>query len=102
MRPTGHAAPREARSAQFADAARDRLDPFLDAVLLPDEVRAVLAVLEQRVLERQPAAYMTREAWLGEYRFYVDERAIVPRSHIAELIDEGFRAWLPDPEAVSD
>jgi len=80
----------------------DRLEPFLDAVLLPGEVRAVLAVLEQRVLERVPAAYMTREAWLGDYRFYVDERAIVPRSHIAELIDEGFSAWLPDSDAVSD
>jgi ribosomal protein L3 glutamine methyltransferase len=80
----------------------DRLDPFLDAVLLPEEVRGVLAVLEQRALDRQPAAYMTREAWLGEYRFYVDERVIVPRSHIAELIDEGLSAWLPDPEAVTD
>lgn len=80
----------------------ERLDPFLDAVLLPDEVRAVLAVLEQRVLERLPAAYMTHEAWLGDCSFFVDERAIVPRSHIAELIDEGFSAWLPDAGALSD
>ena len=80
----------------------DRLEPFLDAVLLPDEVRTVLAVLERRVAERVPAAYLTREAWLGDYRFYVDERVIVPRSHIAELLDEGFSAWLPEPEAVTD
>lgn len=80
----------------------DRLEPFLDAALLPGEVRSVLAVLERRVLERLPAAYMTREAWLGDCRFYVDERAVVPRSHIAELIDQGFSAWLPDPGAVTE
>lgn len=79
-----------------------RLEPFLDAVLLPGEIRDVLSVLERRVTERRPAAYITGEAWLGDYRFHVDERVIVPRSHIAELIDEGFSAWLPDPEAVTD
>jgi ribosomal protein L3 glutamine methyltransferase len=79
-----------------------RLEPFLDAALLPGEVRAVLHVLERRVTQRLPAAYITQEAWLGDYRFHVDERVIVPRSHIAELIDEGFSAWLPDPDAVSD
>jgi len=47
-----------------------------------------------------PAAYITREAWLGEFRFYVDERAIVPRSHVAELIGTAFAAWLPHPERV--
>jgi ribosomal protein L3 glutamine methyltransferase len=79
-----------------------RLEPFLDAALLPGEVRAVLHVLERRVTQRLPAAYITQEAWLGDYRFHVDERVIVPRSHIAELIDEGFSAWLPDPDAVTD
>ena len=80
----------------------DRLEPFLDAILLPDEITKVLAVIERRVRERLPAAYITREAWLGECRFYVDERAIVPRSHIAELIDEGFTAWLSGPEQVTN
>src|SRR6478672_6242365 len=60
----------------------DRLDPFLDAHLLPDEVQALLDVVERRAVERLPAAYITREAWLGGYRFYVDERTIVPRSFI--------------------
>ena len=50
----------------------DKLDPFLDAHLLSDEVQAVLKVIERRVLERLPAAYLTNEAWLGGYRFYVD------------------------------
>ena len=79
-----------------------RVEPFLDAALLPGEIRDVLSVLERRVTERRPAAYITGEAWLGDYRFHVDERVIVPRSHIAELIDEGFSAWLPDPQAVTD
>jgi len=80
----------------------DRLDPFLDARLLPDEIGTVLEVIERRVTQRVPAAYLTNEAWLGDYRFYVDERVIVPRSFIAELIPEHFSPWLADPEAVGN
>ena len=79
----------------------DRLDPFLDARLLPEEVDALLKVVERRAAERVPAAYITREAWLGAYRFYVDERAIVPRSFIAELIPEQFAPWVSNPEEVA-
>ncbi|MET0961590.1 MAG: 50S ribosomal protein L3 N(5)-glutamine methyltransferase [Noviherbaspirillum sp.] len=78
----------------------DRLDPFLDARLLPDEVQSLLKVIERRAVERVPAAYITREAWLSNYRFYVDERAIVPRSFIAELIPEQFAPWVSDPEDI--
>jgi len=79
----------------------DRLDPFLDARLLPEEVDALLKVVERRAVERVPAAYITQEAWLGAYRFYVDERTIVPRSFIAELIPEQFAPWVSDPEGVT-
>ncbi|MES2741425.1 MAG: 50S ribosomal protein L3 N(5)-glutamine methyltransferase [Pseudomonadota bacterium] len=78
----------------------DKLEPFLDAKLLPEEVAAVLAVLERRSVERIPAAYLTNEGWLGTYHFYVDERVIVPRSFIAELIPQFFSPWVPEPEAV--
>ncbi|MCC2958583.1 50S ribosomal protein L3 N(5)-glutamine methyltransferase [Massilia sp. IC2-477] len=80
----------------------DRLDPFLDARLLPEEVIQVMEVIERRVTERVPAAYITKEAWLGEYRFYVDERVLVPRSFIAELIPQTFAPWVQDPDAVEN
>ena len=80
----------------------DKLDPFLDARLLPDEVLQVLAVIERRATERVPAAYLTRQAWLGSYAFYVDERVIVPRSFIAELVPNFFSPWVADPESVSN
>ncbi|MDB5745771.1 MAG: ribosomal protein N(5)-glutamine methyltransferase [Massilia sp.] len=80
----------------------DRLEPFLDAKLLPEEVLQVLAVIERRTVERVPAAYLTNEAWLGTYAFYVDERVLVPRSFIAELIPNYFSPWVQDPFAVEN
>ncbi|MEN3290765.1 MAG: ribosomal protein glutamine methyltransferase, partial [Burkholderiales bacterium] len=78
----------------------DKLDPFLDARLLPEEIASLMKVIERRADERVPASYITNEAWLGDYRFYVDERVIVPRSFIAELIPEQFSPWVGDPESV--
>lgn len=80
----------------------DTLDPFLDARLLPTETAAVLHLIERRVRERVPAAYLTNEAWMHGLRFYVDERTIVPRSFIGELLQEGLEPWLPDAEGLSD
>ncbi len=79
----------------------DKLDPFLDAHLLPAEIETLMALIERRCSERLPAAYLTHEAYLGDYRFYVDERVIVPRSFIAELIPEQFQPWVADPWSVS-
>jgi ribosomal protein L3 glutamine methyltransferase len=78
----------------------DQLDPFLDACLTPSERDAVIDIIERRTTERIPAAYLTREAWLGEHRFYVDERTIVPRSFIAELLREHLQPWVADPNGV--
>jgi len=80
----------------------DRLDPFLDAKLLPEEVLQVLQVIERRTGERVPAAYITNEAWLGTYAFYVDERVLVPRSFIAELIPNFFSPWVSNPFEVEN
>ncbi|MEW6677180.1 MAG: 50S ribosomal protein L3 N(5)-glutamine methyltransferase [Pseudomonadota bacterium] len=78
----------------------DRLEPFLDARLMPEERERLARVLEKRVEQRIPAAYLTREAWLQGYRFYVDERVIVPRSFLAPMILEHFQPWL-DREVTS-
>ena len=80
----------------------DHLNTYLDAHLLPAEIAAVLKVIERRTKDRIPAAYITNEAWLGSYHFYVDERVIVPRSFIAELIPSYFSPWVTDPDAVTD
>ena len=79
----------------------DTLEPFFDARLTPDEIAAVLAVIERRATERVPAAYLTKEAWMHGQRFYVDERVIVPRSFIGELLEDGLQPYVADPETVS-
>lgn len=79
----------------------DKLEPFFDAKLLPHEIEAILKVIDRRCNERIPAAYLTHEGWLGSYCFYVDERVIVPRSFIAELIPSRFQPWV-EADAVSD
>ena len=78
----------------------DDLAPFLDARLLPEEIRDVLDMIERRVEDRVPTAYLTHEAWQGDFRFYVDERVIVPRSFVYELLGEPLAPWIEHPELV--
>ncbi len=79
----------------------DRIEPFLDAALTGNERETAFALLERRIHERIPAAYLTHEAWLGDFPFYVDERVIVPRSPIAALLlDESLAPWIVDPETI--
>jgi ribosomal protein L3 glutamine methyltransferase len=67
----------------------DRLDPWLDARVLPTERHALLDIIERRVSTRKPAPYLTNEAWIGGRSFHVDERVIVPRSYIGEMLRDG-------------
>jgi ribosomal protein L3 glutamine methyltransferase len=67
----------------------DQLDPWLDARLLPDETRALADIIERRISTRKPASYLTNEAWIGSHSFYVDERVIVPRAYLGELLRDG-------------
>ncbi len=73
---------------------------WLDAQLLPAERQSALNLVQRRIDERIPAAYLTREAWLGPFRFYVDERVIVPRSFIADALHEGLESWIDDFESL--
>jgi ribosomal protein L3 glutamine methyltransferase len=72
----------------------DRLEPFLDARLTQPERAQVAQLLQRRIDHRVPAAYLTHEAWLGEFRFYVDERVLIPRSFIAELLPDGLAPYV--------
>jgi ribosomal protein L3 glutamine methyltransferase len=75
----------------------DSLDDAAQRQVAAADEQAVRALVQERIATRKPAAYLTREAWLQGVPFYVDERAIVPRSFIAELLADGtIDAWLSD------
>ena len=85
----------------------DTLHNFLDAVITESERKHLAHLIEQRVTKRTPTAYLLREAWLRGFKFYVDERVIVPRSFIAELLDfneegeHGLQPWIEHPELIN-
>jgi len=78
----------------------EQADPFLDARLTHAERSDLAALLTRRIEDRVPAAYLTHEAWLGDFRFHVDERVLIPRSFIAELLPDGLAPYVPDPSAI--
>jgi ribosomal protein L3 glutamine methyltransferase len=78
----------------------DTLENFFDARITPSEVKHLAHLIERRVTERIPTAYLLREAWLKGFKFYVDERVIVPRSFIAELLENGLHPWIEYQEMV--
>ena len=78
----------------------DQPDTVLDAEVSETDYARVMELLEQRVTSRKPAAYLMDEAWFAGMPFYVDERVLVPRSPIAELIAAQFSPWI-DPDRVT-
>ena len=83
----------------FGHGTDNAVDEAAELVLKPKQRAAVLQLIERRVRERIPAAYLTHRMWFAGHEFYVDERVLVPRSPIAELIEARFRPWI-DPSKV--
>jgi ribosomal protein L3 glutamine methyltransferase len=84
----------------FLHLPHDTIENFLDADLTGKEKKDLLFLIEKRIKEKIPTAYLLNEAWLGDYKFYVDERVIVPRSLIAESLSENLYPWIDDPEKI--
>lgn len=84
----------------------DQLDPFLDARLLSSERLELAQLIEQRVTTRKPAAYLLKKSYIKGVPFYVDERVIVPRSYLGELLTSelfsGDSSSLMDPDSVDN
>lgn len=78
----------------------DQLEPWLDARLTRDERAQLAGLIEERIVSRKPAPYLVNAAWIKGHKFYVDERAIVPRSYIGELLDDDLSAVVADPGRV--
>lgn len=78
----------------------DRLDVFLDACIPGEERAAIFELIERRSNERIPTAYLLGEAWLGGYRFQIDERVIVPRSYFAAALADELEGWLPPASSI--
>lgn len=77
-----------------------QLDLFLDAQITQHERETMIKLIEKRVTERIPMAYLTHEAWLGDFNFYIDQRVIIPRSFITELLQTQLSPWISDPTSV--
>jgi ribosomal protein L3 glutamine methyltransferase len=78
----------------------DQLEPWLDARLLLSERQALAQVIETRISTRKPASYLTNEAWMQGHSFYVDERVIVPRSYLGELLAGHVAEVIEDPAKI--
>jgi len=78
----------------------DQLDLFMDAALTRNERDQILRIIERRVNEKIPVAYLVHEAWLGDFNFYVDERVIIPRSFIADLLQDRLSPWVMDSHDI--
>lgn len=87
--------------AWYFKVPHDAVGEHLGARATREERATFLRLVEQRVSKRVPSPYLTGEAWLGDYRFRVDSRVLIPRSFIADLLLEGLAPWVPEPEGIA-
>ncbi len=73
----------------------------MEAPLDETQREALAGIFRRRVVDRTPAGYLTREAWLGDLRFYVDERVLIPRSYFLEIVPDQLDAWVPDRNRIT-
>ena len=78
----------------------DTLNNFLDARLTASERSKLASFIDQRITQHTPTAYLLKEAWLQGLKFYVDERVLIPRSFIAELLNTDLSPWVEFPEMI--
>lgn len=84
----------------FLHLPHDTIENFLDAHLTSKEKKDLSFLIKKRINDKIPTAYLLNEAWLRDYKFYVDERVIIPRSLIAESLSENLYPWIDDPEKI--
>lgn len=101
----GHGSPDSCEDASFLICRAlklpfERFDMFLDAQLTHNELVRIVHLIDRRVHDKTPTAYLLKESWLTGHRFYIDERALIPRSYIAELLEDDLAPWVEDPEAL--
>ena len=101
----GHGSPDAAEEAYFLICRAlklpfERFETFFDAALTHNELVRLVHLIDRRVHDKTPTAYLLKEAWLTGHRFYIDERALIPRSYIAELLEEDLAPWIDDPYEV--
>ncbi|MFM7083906.1 MAG: 50S ribosomal protein L3 N(5)-glutamine methyltransferase [Hyphomicrobium sp.] len=83
------------------DLPIDQLDPWLDCKLTHEERKKIASLFEKRISTRKPASYLINKAYIGDKKFFVDERVIVPRSYIGELLRDGLQTIISNPDAIS-
>lgn len=102
----GHGTERALDEAAFLILAAVKLpiheiDPWLEARLTREERQHLADLIEARITTRKPAPYLVGEAWIKDFRFAIDERAIIPRSYLGELMINGLEAALGDEPAIT-
>jgi ribosomal protein L3 glutamine methyltransferase len=80
----------------------EQLNPFLHATVLPSEAELITEWIKQRCIERKPLPYIVGEAWLTGQKFFVNESVLIPRSFIAELLENRLEPWIDSPDIIGN